>query len=297
LSVLAPPARNGTCSTWLVSLRICWTLIPGLGVHVALLGLFFFEPTPISLLLLFVLWLRGFGITVGYHRYFAHRSFRTSRPMQFLLAWIGCTCLQWGPLWWVAFHRKHHRYADTPDDPHSPVLKGFWVGHFGWLLEIASLYPDRRLVRDWMKFPELVWLDTFWMVPGLSLGVACFFLDGWSGVFWGFCLSSVVVLGTSASVNSFGHLFGSRRFATHDNSRNSLILGVLAGGEGWHNNHHRYPASAQQGIAWYELDTSYWVIRVLGWSGLIWNIRRPPVDALTPQPDGMTGPRGGDFTC
>lgn len=221
----------------------------------------------------------GLGITAGYHRCFAHRAFETSRAMRFLLAVMGCLALQKGPLWWVIYHRLHHRHADEPADPHSPVVGGFWHAHCGWLFSRDHTHPDQSLVRDLAKYPELVWLDRLWMTPGLLFAGACYALLGWAGVV-AYCGAVVVTLHVTFSINSVAHLFGRRRFETSEASRNNAVLGVLALGEGWHNNHHRAPYSARHGFAWYELDLTYVFIRLLAWARLVWDVKLPPPGLL-----------------
>jgi stearoyl-CoA desaturase (delta-9 desaturase) len=233
----------------------------------------------------------GWGIVGGFHRYFAHRSYKTSRPVQLLIAAIGCLALQKGPLWWAAVHRGHHRTADTPDDPHSPIVGGFWHGHVGWLFGRDLLATNPDLVKDLSKYPELVWLDRLWLAPGLLFAAACYLALGWGGVVIGYCLAVGIVFQVTFLVNSVGHLFGSRRFAVADHSRNNIVVGYLAMGEGWHNNHHRVPYSARCGFAWYELDTAYLVIRLLARAGLVWGVRLPPPELLAgTKPPASSGP-------
>jgi stearoyl-CoA desaturase (Delta-9 desaturase) len=217
-----------------------------------------------------------FGITAGYHRYFAHRAFKTSRAFQFVLACLGCTALQKGPLWWVGHHREHHRYTDMPEDVHSPVTGGFWWSHVGWVL--ASDANDTRwdAVRDWGRYPELRWLEYFHWVPALGLAGLCFLIGGWSGLVWGFFVSNLLSHHAVFLVNSLCHLRGSRRYATPDDSRNNVLVAVLTLGEGWHNNHHHYQSSANQGFRWWEIDVSYYLIRLLSALGLVWGVRTPP---------------------
>jgi stearoyl-CoA desaturase (delta-9 desaturase) len=219
----------------------------------------------------------GFGVTVGFHRYFAHHSFKTSRWFQFLLAFAGSAALQRGVLWWVAHHRLHHRHSDEPDDPHSPVRGSFWYAHLGWLLSRRLQKADHGLVKDLTRFPELVWLDRLWILPGLALAASCYAAFGWSGVVYSYCFTVAAAFQITFAVNSVGHRFGSQRFDTGDASRNNWVIGILALGEGWHNNHHRMPSSARHGLAWYELDLSYFCIRVLKALGFVWDVKRPPV--------------------
>ena len=223
----------------------------------------------------------GLSVTIGYHRYFSHRSFDTSRWFQFLLAVGGCSArFQKGPLWWVATHRQHHRHSDRPGDPHSPVDRGFWYAHLWWMFSRDLLAVDYSVVKDLAKFPELRWLDRFWMLPGLLFATGCYFALGWSGVVIGYCLPLAVMFQVTFAVNSVCHLFGSRRFETGEESRNNWLIAFLANGEGWHNNHHRAPYSARHGCAWYELDPSYQLIRLFAWLGLVWDVKLPPAELL-----------------
>lgn len=279
-SLLAACPDGAACPPLAARLMVFWNVLPAFAVYGAMAALFFVRPTVTSGVLFAVLMLRYLSITVGYHRFLAHHSFRTSRVLQFLIACVGCTCLQRGPLWWAAIHRQHHHHTDTPLDPHSPVEKGLWHSFFGWTLMTRWLYPDWRLVRDLTRYPELVWINKWWMIPPLLLVTAVYAIDGWAGVVWGYCLTTVLIFTSAFSINAIGHTFGPRRYDTAEQSRNNFWLGLLAGGDGWHNNHHRYPASAQQGLAWYELDSSYLAIRMLALVGLAWNVRRLPPEAL-----------------
>ncbi|HLJ92258.1 MAG TPA: acyl-CoA desaturase [Gemmataceae bacterium] len=216
------------------------------------------------------------GVTAGYHRYFSHRSYKTSRPFQFVLAWLGCSASQKGPLWWAAQHRHHHRTSDTPEDLHSPVSHSLWWSHIGWVLSPASGAADRRLVKDLSRYPELCWLDRYHGLPPLVLAGLCFLVGSWSGLVWGFFVSSVLSHHATFLVNSACHLWGRQRYATADASRNNLFVALLTMGEGWHNNHHHYQSSANQGFRWWEIDVSYYLIRLLACGGLVWDVRKPP---------------------
>ncbi len=223
---------------------------------------------------------RIFGITVGYHRCLAHRTFRTSRFFQFVLAWFGTSAMQRGPLWFVALHRAHHRHADTELDVHSPVARSFWWGHIGWILCRRFDQADLRLVRDLSVFPELRWLDGAFLVPPVTTALACavagFVLPGTS-VFqmlvWGFAVSTVLSYHATFAVNSFAHRYGSRPFATKDNSRNNWLVAAIMMGEGFHNNHHRFPASARFGFEPWQIDVGYCLVWLLAKLGLVWDIR------------------------
>jgi stearoyl-CoA desaturase (delta-9 desaturase) len=255
---------------------------PFVGLHVACLAVFLtgFDATALVLCGATYL-LRMFGITAGYHRYFSHRAYKTSRVGQFLLAWLGCSALQKGPLWWASHHREHHRYSDTPEDPHSPHETSFWWSHVGWILSEDHVATPWGAIRDWARYPELRWLDRNHWVPGIVLAVGCFLIGGWTGLVWGFVISTVLVYHATFAINSLNHLLGTRRYATSDDSRNNLFLALLTLGEGWHNNHHHYQSSANQGFFWWEVDISYYILRLLGCAGLVWDLRTPGDKALT----------------
>jgi stearoyl-CoA desaturase (Delta-9 desaturase) len=249
--------------------------------HVAAVVAPFFVPftwTAVGLGVLFYV-VRMFGITGVYHRYFAHKAYKTSRWFQFVLAWIGCSAMQKGPLWWAGHHRHHHKHSDQEDDPHSPIVKTVWWAHVGWIL--SGKYNDAPAMKDFEKYPELRALDSFltW-VPGLLVAVLCYAIDGWSGVVWGFLVSTICLYHGTFLVNSACHLFGTRRYATTDQSKNCWWAAILTLGEGWHNNHHHYQSCARQGFKWWEIDVSYYVIRMLGAVGLVWDIREPTEKAL-----------------
>jgi stearoyl-CoA desaturase (delta-9 desaturase) len=219
---------------------------------------------------------RMFAITAGYHRYFSHRAFRTSRAFQLVLAVVGTSSAQKGPLWWAAHHRDHHRYSDGPDDIHSPLQQGFWWSHVGWIL--ATRYDATKLerVKDLARFPELRWLDRWHVVPPVALAVGLLLAGGVPALLWGFFVSTVLLWHGTFVINSLAHVLGRRRYATVDGSRNSFLLAVVTFGEGWHNNHHFYPSAARQGFFWWELDLSYYALRALAAVGLVWDLRAPP---------------------
>jgi stearoyl-CoA desaturase (delta-9 desaturase) len=218
---------------------------------------------------------RMFGVSAGLHRYFAHRTYKTSRVMQFLLAALGVSAAQRGVLWWAGNHRLHHRYADTDRDLHSPLTRGFWHAHMGWLFENDGK-SDHALMHDFAKYPELVWLDEHWLVPPALLGIVVFLTLGWSGLFFGFGVGTIALWHGTFTVNSIAHLVGSKRFKTSDDSRNSPLLIPVTLGECWHNNHHHFMGSARQGFYWWEIDVSYYVLRLLALVGLVWDIKEPP---------------------
>jgi stearoyl-CoA desaturase (delta-9 desaturase) len=218
---------------------------------------------------------RMFGVTAGYHRYFAHRAFKTSRVFQFLLAWLAQTSLQKGALWWAAHHRHHHRHSDQPEDIHSPVRRGFWWSHVGWIL--AKRYEPTRYdaIKDFARFPELVWLNEFHLLPFLTLLAVAFWVGGLPGVVWGLIIPTVALWHGTFTINSLSHVFGSRRYLTTDTSRNNLLLALITLGEGWHNNHHYHQNTANQGWFWWELDVTFYALKALSWVGLVRDLRLP----------------------
>lgn len=229
---------------------------------------------------------RMFGITGAYHRYFSHRTYKTTRWFQFVLAWIGCSALQKGPLWWSAHHRDHHRYSDTDLDPHSPITRSVWWAHLGWVLDPDSDETDMTKVKDLARFPELCWLNNWHWIPGIALGFLCygagvlFGAGGGSALIWGLFISTVLCYHGTFLVNSLCHLAGKRRYATSDRSRNNWFVALVTLGEGWHNNHHHYQASANQGFYWWEIDGSYYILKTLSFFGLVWDLRLPPAKHL-----------------
>jgi stearoyl-CoA desaturase (delta-9 desaturase) len=226
--------------------------------------------------------IRLFGITGGYHRYFAHKAFKTSRPFQFVLALLGATATQKGPLWWAGLHRRHHAYTDRAGDVHSPK-EGFWYAHQGWIFDPRWTATPEEQIRDFSRFPELVWLNRYHVVPPLLLALACFAIGGLSGVIWGYSISTTILWHSTYSVNSLAHRWGTRRYDTPDTSRNNLLISLLTFGEGWHNNHHHYMASARQGFFWWEIDVTYYLLRGLAAVGVVWDLREPPAAVRDPE--------------
>jgi stearoyl-CoA desaturase (delta-9 desaturase) len=234
-------------------------------------------------------YLRMFGITAGFHRYFSHRGFKTGRVFQFVLAWLGAMSSQKGVLWWSGHHRHHHRYSDLPEDIHSPK-RGFWWSHMTWILVPRYEATPESQLREFAKFPELVFINKHWWVPPTFLGVAMFFIGGAPWLFWGFFLSTTLLWHGTFTINSLAHVWGGRRFETSDTSRNNLFLSLLTMGEGWHNNHHFYQSTANNGFYWWEIDMSYYLLKAFSWVGLVWDLRTPPAWVL----DGRT--RAHDVT-
>jgi stearoyl-CoA desaturase (Delta-9 desaturase) len=232
---------------------------------------------------------RMFGITAGYHRYFSHRSYKTSRAFQFVLGFLGAMSAQKGPLWWAAHHRRHHGYSDTADDVHSPVVRGFWWSHVGWFLCRKYGETDVQSIKDLNAYPELRVLNRFHALPPAALAVVTLGIGGLLPVIapgmntsatqmlvWGFFISTVLVYHGTFVVNSLAHLFGTRRFPTKDESRNNLLIALITLGEGWHNNHHYAPSSERQGFYWWEIDVSHYILKTLSWCGVVWDLQAPP---------------------
>jgi stearoyl-CoA desaturase (delta-9 desaturase) len=256
-------------------------LIPFVFMHLACIGVIFVGISlPAVLLCVGLYALRMFALTAGYHRYFAHRTFKTSRPFQFVLALVGTMAVQKGPLWWAAHHRRHHKYSDQEGDVHSPVQEGFWWSHVGWIVSPKFDPTDWDAIKDFSRYPELRWLNTYHLIPPITLAVLLFLLGGWQWLVWGFFVSTVVLYHGTFSVNSLSHLWGSRRFATTDQSRNNFLIALWTGGEGWHNNHHHYMASVKQGFYWWEVDFSYYILTVMSWVRLVSDLRVPPKHLL-----------------
>jgi stearoyl-CoA desaturase (delta-9 desaturase) len=248
-----------------------------IAIHIGALGVFVVPgdlATGIAILVV-TYYMRLIGLGAGYHRYFAHRAFKTSRPMQVVLAVLGLAAMQRGPLWWGETHRRHHRWADTPDDIHSPHYQGFWYSHWGWFFDPIFEETDFDGIRDFARYPELRWLDSghasrFMM---LLYGTGLWALFGLHGFVWGFCLSTVCTWHTVHWIQSMSHTFGGyRNFENADRSRNHLGLGIISLGE-YHNNHHHRSGSAQQGYRWWEVDVTFWLLRGLGVLGLVWDVK------------------------
>lgn len=257
--------------------RIHWVLsLPFFGAHVVALSAFFigFRLRDV-LVCLGLYFFRMWVVTAGYHRYFSHRSYKTGRVFQFILALLGCTCAQKGVLWWAAHHRHHHKESDQEGDVHSPTQRGFWWSHVGWIL--SSRYEETRyeLVRDLAQYPELRFLNRWHLVPAILLALALYVIGGASMLVWGFFLSTVLLWHGSFTINSLAHVFGRRRYKTTDTSRNNWLLALLTCGEGWHNNHHYHQNTANQGWFWWEVDLSFYVLKALSWIGVVHDLRVP----------------------
>jgi stearoyl-CoA desaturase (Delta-9 desaturase) len=257
-------------------------LIPMIAIHVGALGVFWTGMSTSIVILCAVLYFaRMFGVTGVYHRYFSHRTYKTSRPMQFLLALLAESSSQRGVMWWAAHHRDHHKYSDTERDVHSPVVHGFWHSHIGWIFDNNS-DTDWARVKDLSRYPELVVLDKLWWLPPTLLGIGTWAIWGWAGLFGGFMLSTVLLWHGTFTINSLSHVWGNRRYPTSDDSRNNWVLALITMGEGWHNNHHHFMNSTRQGFYWWEIDMSYYVIKAMSWVGLVWDIKEPPARVYSP---------------
>jgi len=256
-------------------------IIPFILMHIACVAVFFVGISlPAVLLCIGLYMVRMFALTAGYHRYFSHRAFKTSRFFQFVLAVAGTTAVQKGPLWWAAHHRKHHKHTDQAGDLHSPVTDGFWWSHIGWVISKKYDPTDWKGIRDFARYPELRWINKYHLAPPIALAVLCFLAGGWLWLVWGFVISTVLLYHGTFSVNSLSHMWGSRRYATGDDSRNNFLIALWTGGEGWHNNHHHYMASVKQGFYWWEVDFSYYALKMMSWVRLVWDLRLPPEQLL-----------------
>lgn len=271
--------------------RVDWLrVVPFIGLHVAALGVFVVGFSWFALgVAAFLYALRMFAITGFYHRFFSHRAFKTSRPLQFVFGLIGASSVQRGPLWWAAHHRHHHRHADQPVDLHSPSQHGFIKSHMGWFMTPRAFPIDWKAIPDLERFPELKFLDRFDILVPVALAALLFGLGqlletyapalGTSGpqlLIWGFFFSTVVLFHATVTINSLAHVWGNRRYETRDTSRNNFWLALLTFGEGWHNNHHHYPASARQGFFWWEIDLTWYALLLMQRCGLIWDLKPVP---------------------
>ncbi|MBX3274146.1 MAG: acyl-CoA desaturase [Sandaracinaceae bacterium] len=268
----APPTRRHRYE------RLGW--IPFVACHFVWLGVFWSGIDWTSVVVFALLyWGRMFAVTAGYHRYFAHRSFQTSRVFQALLAFGATLSIERGPLWWAAHHRAHHLRSDTEADVHSPRQHGFLHAHVGWFFS-GNAETDLRRVRDLAKYPELRWMDRHPFVAPTVVSLLILAAFGWPSFFFGWSLSSILVWHGTFTVNSLAHVWGTRRYETGDDSRNNVLLALLTCGEGWHNNHHRYMTSARMGHRWWEIDLTWYGLLALERLGLIWNLKPVPARIL-----------------
>jgi stearoyl-CoA desaturase (delta-9 desaturase) len=263
------PPKNVEHISWLKS-------FPFILAHIAALGVFF---VPFAwkwvALMVATYYFRMFFVTAGYHRYFSHRAFQTSRVMQFLFGFFAQMSAQKGILWWASHHRHHHKESDQEDDIHSPTLRGFWWSHVGWIVCEKYDEPRKELIKDFYRYPELVWLNKYYWFPPLFGMVAMFLIGGWSALLWGGLMSTVLLWHGTFTINSLSHVFGRRRYLTTDTSKNNFLLALITCGEGWHNNHHYHQNTANQGWFWWEVDFSYYVLKLMSALGLVWKLRTP----------------------
>lgn len=250
----------------------------------------------------FLYGLRMFAITGFYHRYFSHRTFKTSRFMQFVFGVMGNMAMQRGPLWWAAHHRVHHRHSDEEQDPHSPIKWGLFWSHIGWVTSRENARTQIELVPDLAKFPELRFIDRFDLLVPASCGVILYAIGeflrnvapglGTTGAqlfVWG-CISTVFLYHGTFTINSLCHLWGSRRFKTTDHSRNNFWLALITLGEGWHNNHHHYMFSTRQGIYWWEIDITFYILKLMSYVGLVRDLRPVPEKVYEEARSGQLAP-------
>jgi stearoyl-CoA desaturase (delta-9 desaturase) len=259
--------------------RIRWIdNVPFWGVHAtAVIGLWYVGFSWLGIALCAASYfVRMFGITAGYHRYFSHRSYKTSRFGQVVLALLGVISTQKGPLWWAAHHRNHHKYSDEPEDLHSPRQRGFWWSHMFWILVERHKKADMSKIKDLTKYPELVFIDRFEILFTVAYAVVLYLGFGAVGLFYGYFLSTVILWHGTFTINSLAHVWGKRRYQTSDDSRNNVVLALLTGGEGWHNNHHHYQRAARQGFYWWEIDTTFYGLKALEAVRLVWDVQGVP---------------------
>lgn len=250
------------------------TSIPFILTHL-LVGLVFVTGVSWQLALLCLLsyYVRMIAVTAGYHRYFSHRTFKTGRVFQFILAWMAESSAQKGVLWWAAHHRHHHRYSDQAEDVHSPTRRGFWWSHIGWIVARRYDKTNYDAVKDFARFPELRWLNEHFLVPPLVGLVAMYAIGGLPWVVWGGIVPTVLLWHGTFTINSLSHIFGKRRYLTTDTSRNNFLFALITCGEGWHNNHHFHMSSVNQGWHWWQVDVTYYVLKALSWVGIVSDLR------------------------
>ena len=277
--------------------------LPFIFLHLGCLAVFLVGFSWISAAsAIFLYLLRMFAITGFYHRYFSHRSFKTSRVVQFFFALLGNSSMQRGPLWWAATHRHHHKHSDEKIDAHSPIHHGFTWSHIGWLTSMKNFPTDYQVIPDLKKFPELVFLNRFDQIVPFVYGLLMISIGAaleifapslnvtmWQFFIWTFFISTTALLHGTLFINSLAHVWGKRRYETKDDSRNSFLLSLITLGEGWHNNHHRWPQSVRQGFRWYEVDMTWYGLWLLARLGIIWDMNPIPehIQEETRQLDSM----------
>ena len=268
--------------------------LPFISVHVGALFALTISPSPFALFMVFLMYfIRMFGITAGFHRFFSHKTFKTSRAFQFILAYLATSSAQMGPIWWASHHRHHHKYTDEIEDPHTPTIKGFFWAHVGWIMSPSNVPTKEEYVGDLKRFPELKFLDKYHYIAPFSMAVFLFALgdymaihysqyntNGMELLMWGFFVSTVILYHATFTVNSVCHVFGYRAYDTKDGSVNNWMVAILTLGEGWHNNHHAFPNSERQGHKWYQIDICHYILWSLSKIGIVWDIRDVPEDSI-----------------
>lgn len=261
---------------------VVWKSLPFFAIQIAaVVGIFYYgwswSGAALAVALYYV---RMFGVTGAYHRYFSHRTYKTSRAFQLVLAVLAMTSVQKGVLWWASHHRVHHRNSDQPDDVHSVLQDGFWWSHVGWIVSKKHDSTDLSKIKDLAKYPELRFLDTYHVLVPIAYALTLWLVAGTWGLFWGFFVSTTLLWHGTFTINSLTHVFGSQRYVTTDNSRNHWLLAIITMGEGWHNNHHYYQRATNQGFFWWEIDPTFYVLKALSWVGLVWDLHTPPPHVL-----------------
>lgn len=268
-------------------------IIPFIAIHLACLLVFVVGVSWIAVLICLLSYvLRMFAITAFYHRYFSHKSFKTSRVAQFVFAMLGATATQRGPIWWAAHHRHHHLHSDSEHDSHTPN-HGFWHSHLKWFLMKKNFPVKSKYVKDLEQYPELRFVDRYDIVFPILFATMLYFFGGFlqekypklntsagQVLVWGYFVSTVLLSHITYCINSLAHVFGSRTYQTNDNSRNNFMLAVLTLGEGWHNNHHCAPGSVKQGFKWWQIDISFYLLLLMSKLGIIWDLKYPNQDLL-----------------
>ncbi len=263
-------------------------IVPFIAIHLTCLMVFVVGISWVAVFIcLLSYFIRMFAITAFYHRYFSHKSFKTSRFLQAFFAVIGATATQRGPIWWAAHHRHHHLHADSDCDTHSPK-DGFWHSHLKWFLMKKNFTTKSEYVKDLEKFPELKFIDRFDILFPIIYATGLFFLGGYLAnsfpqlnasagqvLIWGYFISTVMLSHVTYCINSLAHIFGFRTYETSDNSKNNFILAIFTLGEGWHNNHHCNPGSVKQGFKWWQVDFSYYILVLMKKMGLVWDFKYP----------------------
>jgi len=252
-------------------------------LHIAAIAaLFRFSWKALIVAVIFYYLTTGLGISMGYHRLHTHRSYKVPRWLEYFFALCGSLTLEGGPIFWVAVHRLHHQLSDQPGDPHSPRDGAFW-SHIGWILWGETNHNNTRVMAkyapDLAKHKFYVWLNNYHWLPNVVLGAIALAVGGLDMFLWAMCFRIVFGLHATWAVNSATHMFGRRRFNTRDDSRNTWWIAIISFGEGWHNNHHAHPTSARHGLAWYEFDPSWILIKALKFLGLAKSIHVASVDS------------------